>query len=247
MSKELTGRVALVTGGASGLGRATSLSLAAAGVHVLIADIDSSGAQLTQNLLTAAGGTCEPVELDVTDHRQRQQAIAQARQVHGEAFNILVNVAGIDRPGYLHDVSLADFQEVNAVNYEGPVFLMSEFLKLFPAGSSGPKGEIVNVISLSAITVGSGAVAYNSSKAALAKATEIAQRDALEFQYHCRIQGIMPAAMDTPMMQRWGIPAERMMPPDVVAAEIVHALRRPAVAYGQNLVFTPIAEPDWPR
>ena len=158
-------------------------------------------------------------------------------------MNILVNVAGIDRPGYLVDVDEDAYSQVFAVNCHGPVFLMKEFFNQFLSRhTDGPEAEIFNVISISAVTVGSGAVAYNSSKAAFTKATEIFQTEVREFGHPCRIQGIMPAAMDTPMMEQWGIPKERMMEPSDVAAEIVHALRRPSTVVGQNLIFTPRVE-----
>jgi len=242
----LRDRTALVTGAASGLGRATAVALARAGAEVVICDIDPSGAQETLFLIVSSGGRGTVEVFDVTRAEDRQDVVNRYVDAR-PGLNILINVAGIDLPGYLHDVDPADFRRVNAVNYEGPVLLMSEFLKHFPAGTPGPRAEIVNIVSISAITVGSGALAYNSSKAAFAKATEIAQRDTLEFGYHCRIQGIMPAAMDTPMMQRWNIAAERMMPPEVVAAEVVHALGRDDSAYAQNLIITPVREPDWPR
>ena len=242
----IAGRAALVTGAASGLGRAVAVALARAGARVVIADVDAEGAAETLDLVKNFGGTAAVEHFDVTLEQHRRDIVTRLCS-EKPSLDILVNVAGIDLPGYLHDVDLSDFQRVNAVNYEGPVMLMSEFLKNFPAGAAGPRAEIVNIVSISAITVGSGALAYNSSKAAFAKATEIAQRDALEFGYHCRIQGIMPAAMDTPMMHRWGIPADRMMAPQVVASEVLHALQRDDGAYAQNLIITPINEPDWPR
>ncbi|MDA8391673.1 MAG: SDR family NAD(P)-dependent oxidoreductase, partial [Actinomycetota bacterium] len=129
----------------------------------------------------------------------------------------------------------------------GPVFLMSEFVKRVKDRNGTTLAEIVNIISISAVTVGSGAVAYNSSKAALAKATEVCQLEIYENNYPCRVQGIMPAAMDTPMMEQWGIPKDRMMDPADVAAEVVHAVTRPRSAYGQNLVIVPPREPNFPR
>lgn len=91
--------------------------------------------------------------------------------------------------------------------------------------------------------MGSGAVAYNSSKAAFAKATDIFQTErGPRVLPPVRIQGIMPAAMDTPMMEQWKIPAERMTDPSEVAAEIVHALSRQRGVLGQNLIFTPRPE-----
>ena len=239
----LDGRVALVTGGASGLGRATCAALAAAGAHAVAGDIDVASAEATVAAITRTGGSAEAVALDVTDAAQRVSVVADLFARHGERFDVLVNVAGIDRPGYLTDVDEAAYAQVFAVNCHGPVFLMKEFLNGYLAVRSGTgEAEVFNVISISAITVGSGAVAYNSSKAAFTKATEIFQTEVREFSHPCRIQGIMPAAMDTPMMEQWGIPKERMMDPADVAVEIVHALQRPSTVTGQNLIFTPRPE-----
>lgn len=242
----LQGRIAFVTGGASGLGRATCVALAAQGVHVVVADVNLVGAEETVRLF-APGGAGEARAFDVTDADQRVQAVAELFGHHGRDFDILVNVAGIDRPGYLTDVDEAAYAQVFAVNCHGPVFLMKEFLNGFLQVNDGEReAEIFNVLSISAVTVGSGAVAYNSSKAAFTKATEIFQTEVREFSHPCRIQGIMPAAMDTPMMEQWKIPAERMMDPADVAAEIVHALSRPSTVLGQNLIFTPRPE-NFPR
>jgi len=239
----LQGRVAFVTGGASGLGRATCRALAAEGVHVVVADIDTAGAGRTLAELEAAGGRGEALTFDVTSSSDRREAVAALFARHGADFDILVNVAGIDRPGYLVDVDEDAYAQVFAVNCHGPVFLMKEFLNGFLAVHRGDReAEIFNVLSISAVTVGSGAVAYNSSKAAFTKATEIFQTEVREFSHPLRIQGIMPAAMDTPMMEQWKIPAERMMDPADVAAEIVHALSRPSTVTGQNLIFTPRPE-----
>jgi NAD(P)-dependent dehydrogenase (short-subunit alcohol dehydrogenase family) len=247
MQTSLAGRVGLVTGGASGLGRATSVALAAHGVHVVVADIDVVGADQTADTITGLGGSAEARQFDVTSSQDRSSATADLFQAYGDTFNILVNVAGIDRPGYLVDVDEAAYQQVFAVNCHGPVFLMKAFLNGFLASrTSDVEAEMFNIISISAITVGSGAVAYNSSKAAFAKATEIFQTETREFAHPCRIQGMMPAAMDTPMMAQWGIPKERMMDPADVAAEVVHALRRPRSVIGQNLIFTPRPE-NFPR
>ena len=243
----LDGRVALVTGGASGLGRATCVALAAQGVHAVAADIDEAGAKATVESIESAGGSAEAVRLDVTVAEDRESVVRSLFQRFGPRFDILVNVAGIDRPGYLTDADESAYAQVFAVNCHGPVFLMQAFLNGYlGVRTEDTEAEIFNVISISAVTVGSGAVAYNSSKAAFAKATEIFQTEVREFSHPCRIQGIMPAAMDTPMMEQWGIPPERMMDPAEVAAEIVHALRRPRGVLGQNLVFTPRVE-NYPR
>src|SRR3954471_12309210 len=125
----LKGRVALVTGGASGLGRATCLALAEARAHVALPHINPPGSEQTRTPVTRAGGSADVVPLDVTDDESRRRVVAELFDRHGDAFDVLVNVAGIDRPGYITDIDLADYRLVQAVNCEGPIFLTSEFMK----------------------------------------------------------------------------------------------------------------------
>jgi NAD(P)-dependent dehydrogenase (short-subunit alcohol dehydrogenase family) len=176
----LKGRVALVTGGASGLGRATAMMLAAAGAHVVIADIDAAGSQETRTRVADAGGSADVVPLDVTDDGNRREVITQLFDRHGDAFDVLVNVAGIDRPGYVTDIELADYRKVQAVNCEGPIFLTSEFMKRVQHLPEGRTADVVHIVSLSAITSGSGAIAYNGSKAGFLNATKCIQRELRE-------------------------------------------------------------------
>jgi 3-oxoacyl-[acyl-carrier protein] reductase len=107
--------------------------------------------------------------------------------------------------------------------------------------------DVVNVISISAITVGVDAAAYNSSKAALAMLTRIMQREALEYRWPARIHGLMPSAMDTPMMQQWHLSNEVMMQPDTVASAVEFMLTLPPDTFVQNLVINSRREPGWPR
>jgi NAD(P)-dependent dehydrogenase (short-subunit alcohol dehydrogenase family) len=253
----LAGRVALVTGAASGLGRAVATTLAAAGATVALGDVDTAGAELTAKVITAAGGTAEVVELDVTDDDARRRVVAGLFDRHGDAFDLLVNVAGIDRPGYVTDIDLADYRQVHAVNCEGPVFLTSEFLKVVQHRPAGTLADVVHVTSLSAVTSGSGAIAYNSSKAAFRSATRCIQRelrekatvgpDGAEIPFPARVHSIVPAAMDTPMMERWGIPAHRMMPPSDVARMVLTMVTMPPTSFVPEVFVVPRNEPDFPR
>jgi NAD(P)-dependent dehydrogenase (short-subunit alcohol dehydrogenase family) len=256
-SGSLTGRVALVTGGASGLGRATAQVLAAAGAHVAIGDIDGPGSEATRAMVSEAGGSAEVVALDVTDDSARRAVVASLFERHGELFDILVNVAGIDRPGYVTDIDLADYRQVQAVNCEGPVFLTSEFMKRVQHLPEGRTADVVHVVSLSAITSGSGAIAYNGSKAGFLNATRCIQRelrekavrldDGTERPFPCRVQAVIPAAMDTPMMAQWGIPAHLMMPPSAVAEAIRTVLLLHPSSYVPEMQIVPRLEPNFPR
>jgi NAD(P)-dependent dehydrogenase (short-subunit alcohol dehydrogenase family) len=234
--------VALVTGGASGLGRATSRELARLGAHVLIADIDLEGAATTLRQIreSGVGGSAEVVELDVTDPRRVDQVIGEASASHGQRFDCLVNNAGTDRASDLVDVDDARWHAVFAVNVHGPMYLSRAFVRHVQAGGSRPgrPADIVCVVSISALTVGAGAGAYNASKAALLKFTEVMQTEARERAWPVRVSAINPAAMKTPMMDQWGLPDERMMPPEVVAGIIGTAVTLPPEVVLQSAVVT---------
>ncbi|MCZ2821314.1 SDR family NAD(P)-dependent oxidoreductase [Modestobacter sp. VKM Ac-2977] len=251
---ELSGRVALVTGAASGLGRAVAVALAEAGATVALGDVDTEGAEKTRAQI---GRDAEVVALDVTDDAARRRVVADLFARHGDRFDLLVNVAGIDRPGYITDIDLADYRMVQAVNCEGPVFLTSEFLKTVQHRPADTVADVVHVTSLSAVTSGSGAIAYNSSKAAFRSATRCIQRelrekgtvsaDGTEVPFPARVHSIVPAAMDTPMMERWGIPAHRMMPPSDVARMVLTMVTMPDTSFVPEVFVIPRNEPDFPR
>ena len=243
-TSELDGRVALVTGGGSGLGRAICQDLAGRGAHVLVADIDVAGAEQTVALI-GDGGRAEAVALDVTDRAAVDDVVAKASAEHGAAFDLLVNNAGTDRGADLVDVDDDQWHGVFAVNVHGPMYLSRAFVRhLVEQGA--PLGDVVCVVSISALTVGAGAGAYNSSKAAMHKLAEVMQTEARERQWPARVSIIDPAAMNTPMMDQWGLPEERKMDPAIVAGLVRTAVTLPPEVVLQNVVVT-LRNETYPR
>ena len=236
----MKGRVALVTGGGSGLGRATCRAFAEAGAHVLAADIDQAGAEATVAAVQEAGGSAEALALDVTDPRQVATVTGAAFEKHGPALDCLVNNAGTDRGADLVDIDDEAWHRVFAVNVDGPMYLSRAFVRYRNSLQRTPDqvADLVFVVSISALTVGAGAAAYNASKAALGKLAEIVQTEAREYDWPVRVSAIHPAAMATPMMDQWGLPPERMMDPAIVAGLIRHAVTLPPEAVLQTAVPT---------
>jgi NAD(P)-dependent dehydrogenase (short-subunit alcohol dehydrogenase family) len=244
---DLSERVALVTGGGSGLGRAISRDLAAAGAHVLVGDIDVYGAKATVSLVEDAGrGTAEAVPLDVTDRGAVDEAVDRASSTYGDRFDLLVNNAGTDRGDDLVDVDDERWHHVFAVNVHGPMYLSRAFVRHLQGHGTSRTGDIVCVVSISALTVGAGAGAYNSSKAAMHKLGEVMQTESRERDWPARVSILDPAAMNTPMMDQWGLPQERMMDPAIVAGLVRTAVTLPPEVVLQSLVVT-LRNEQYPR
>jgi NAD(P)-dependent dehydrogenase (short-subunit alcohol dehydrogenase family) len=245
---DLQGRVALVTGAGSGLGRATARELARCGAHVLVADIDDGGAKDTVALVEAAGsGSAAAVHLDVTDRSQVDELVRAASREHGAGFDCLVNNAGTDRGADLVDVEDEQWHGVFAVNVHGPMYLSRAFVRHLQSFDA-PRltADIVCVASISALTVGAGAAAYNASKAAVLKLTEVMQTEARERGWPARVTAVNPAAMATPMMDQWGLAPEQMMDPAIVAGLIRTAVTLPPEVVLQSFVVTTRGE-TYPR
>ncbi|MEY2964526.1 MAG: oxidoreductase [Actinomycetota bacterium] len=153
----LAGRVATVTGAGSGIGRACALALADAGVTVWALDVDE--AALADTLAEANGGAghVQAIPCDVTD----PESVAAAAEQAG-VIDILVNAAGIGRPGTLIDVDMADWQRVLDINLTGYLRTARAFA---PAMIARGRGSLVHIASVSARNPQPSSGAYSASKA----------------------------------------------------------------------------------
>ena len=183
----LEGKVAMVTGAASGIGRATSLTLAREGAAVMCADVNTGGAQETADAIAAAGGTAAVVELNVTDEEAVQAALAATVEQLG-ALHILVNDAGIS--GRTHD-----YHDVIDVNLNGVYYCMKHGAALIEQHGGG------SIVSLSSIMglVGGSAPGYTASKHGVLGLT---RNYALMYGGRgVRVNCVNPGYIETPMTE----------------------------------------------
>jgi len=196
-SPRFAGQVALVTGAASGIGRATALLMAREGAAVLAADLDAAGTTATVVAITAMGGTTVAHTLDVTSEPAWDAAIELVERTWGR-LNILVNCAGIALVSPVTETTLADWRRVMAVNLDG-VFLGTRAGVRFMKRSGG--GSIVNVASASGVKAAPASSAYCASKAAVIMFTKAVALECSQDASGIRVNAVAPGGVKTPM---WG-------------------------------------------
>ncbi|MCR6484565.1 SDR family oxidoreductase [Amycolatopsis sp. OK19-0408] len=163
MTEGLSGTTALVTGGTSGIGRATAVALAGLGAHVVLSGRDAErGAEVVARI-RASGGKADFVAAELTDAASARALAARAREAGGP-IDVLVNNAGIFPTGSTSDTEEADFDRVYATNVKVPFFLTAE---LAPEMAARGRGAIVNVSTMVATRGMAGMALYGSSKAAV--------------------------------------------------------------------------------
>ena len=169
MSNELSGQVALVTGGASGIGRASVIALLQAGATVAALDRDEAGVTATVEQGKSAGGNALALPVDLADTSQIPVVVERVIQELGR-IDILVNCAGVTgRFQNLLEMEEDNWDFVQAVNLKAPMLLMQHVAKHMIARGGG--GRIVNISSSSAFRARNSPIAYASSKAALVQLT----------------------------------------------------------------------------
>ena len=169
MTATFHGSTALVTGGNSGIGRATAVDLAARGAQVIIAGRDAARGEEVVDKIQANGGKADFVATSLGDEASARDLARQAVGLGGGHVDILVNNAGIFPFGPTAAATEADFDSVYAVNVKVPFFLVAE---LAPAMAAHGRGAIVNVTTMVAQFGQEGMALYGSSKAALVLLTK---------------------------------------------------------------------------
>jgi len=193
---DLSGRTALVTGGAQGLGEGMAQALARAGARVMVADVqDEAGSTVAKSLGEAHGF----VHLDVTQESDWEAAVARTVEELG-GLDILVNNAGIEITSLVTEVEPDQIRRMLEVNILGTTLGLKHGLRTMrPGGAAGQGGSIVNVASVAATIAFPGISVYSATKSAVDRLTRVAAMEAGKLGYGVRVNCIYPGLVPTAM------------------------------------------------
>jgi 2-hydroxycyclohexanecarboxyl-CoA dehydrogenase len=237
----MTADVAVVTGAARGIGRAIAERLAADGLHVAVADVATTEAEVVAASITAAGGRASAVEMDITDSHSVEAA---REQVHAELGvpRVLVNNAGWNRLGFFSSTDAALWEEIVSINYLGTVRTCHTFLADISA--AGADGRVINISSDSGRVGSMGEIVYSGAKGGIIAfskglAREVARTGAT-------VNCVCPGPTDTPLLRAQeqklvddlirAVPFRRLaQPSDIANAVSFFASQRSGYITGQTL------------
>lgn len=202
------GKVAIVTGGALGIGHATSLLLAREGARVAVTDVNDRDGESTVRAIENASGIAAYFHLDVSNEAQVQHVLADVNGRFGR-IDVLVNnagISGVNKP--THEITEAEWDQLMAVNVKGVFFCTKHAIPYMQRAGSG---SIINLSSIYGLVGGADVPPYHASKGAVALMTK---NDALIYApNHIRVNSVHPGFIWTPMVENFA----RQMPGDVEA------------------------------
>lgn len=192
----VAGRVALVTGAASGIGRACAEVLAREGASVVLTDVQASGQDVAAGIVKA-GGKARFVGHDVTSESEWKSIVAGIEKAEGR-LDVLVNNAGIAVAGLIHELSLDEWRRQMAVNVDGVFLGVKSSLPLMRKGKAG---SIVNISSIAGLRGAANLSAYCTSKGAVRLFTKSVAIECAAMQDGIRCNSVHPGLIETPI---WG-------------------------------------------
>ncbi len=196
----VSGKMALVTGGAQGLGEAIGRMLAKEGAKVTLTDINGEGAEKVAASINAAhgAGTAFAFQQDVTDEARWQQ-VAQAAHDAMSGLNVLVNNAGIGSLGSVEDETYEIFRKVQAVDVDS-IFLACKYC--IPLMRAHGLGSIINISSIAGIIASGNYVSYNTAKAAVRHLSKSVALHCAKTGGQIRSNSVHPVFINTPILDR---------------------------------------------
>ena len=196
----VSGKMALITGGAQGLGEAIGRMLAKEGAKVTLTDVNGAGAEKVAASINAAhgAGTAFAFQQDVTDEA-RWQEVAQAAHDAMGGLNVLVNNAGIGSLGSVEDESYEMFRKVQAVDVDS-IFLGCKYC--IPLMRAHGLGSIINISSIAGIIASGNYVSYNTAKAAVRHLSKSVALHCAKTGGQIRSNSVHPVFINTPILDR---------------------------------------------
>ena len=220
----LTGKIALVTGGGSGIGQAACLAFAQAGAKVAVVDIDLPAAEYTAAAVRALGGEARAIQADVSQSAHVQAYVAATLSAFGR-IDAFFNNAGIEgQVGPLAEYDEANFDRVIAVNVKGTFLGLRYVLPVMIAQQSG---SIINSASVAGTVGAPGLGAYCTSKHAILGLTRTAAGEV--GRQGVRVNAVCPGPIETRMMQSL---AQQLNPAEPAAVVRANSARNPLGRYG---------------
>lgn len=192
---DLTGRSAMVTGAAGGIGSAVAEAFARAGAAVLVTDVDGAAAAAVAEKISANGGTADSAELDVRDRAAADVAVAKAAALSEGTLHILVNNAGVTAPAMFADLTEESVRRMIDIHLMGTFLCSQAALSFLPTDGTG---RIINVTSSAGITGTLGQVNYSAAKAGIIGVTKSLARELARKQV--LVNALAPLAA-TPMTE----------------------------------------------
>lgn len=190
------GKVAVVTGGAQGIGKASALALAAEGARVMIGDVDDRGATQTLQQIEEAGGEAIFLHTDVASSPEVGALIDKAVERFGK-LDVLFNNAGVAIPGTVVEITEEDWERAIAINLTG---VWRGMKAAIPAMIEAGRGSIINTSSVQALVGFPGWAGYAASKGGI---NSLTQQAAVEYApQRIRVNAIAPGTIWTPMNER---------------------------------------------
>ncbi len=238
----IEGQVALITGGAGGLGEATCRVLSEEGAPVLVADIREDKARALAQDLVAHGNIAEALPLDVCDEMQIQKAIDSVLSRHGR-LDILMNNAAVDKTVSVEELTSEDWDRIIGINLSGPFLLAKHVL---PVMKQQKRGHIVNIVSTASKRAWPNAAGYHASKWGLLGLSHALHTEARP--YGVKVTAVVAGGMRTPfLLDRFAdIDQTTLQDPRNVAETIRFILSQPAETVIPEVMVIPMRETSWP-